>query len=350
MTPGEEKETACVLFTSGSEGTPKGVCLSHENIITNVHQALSRIDVRETDYFLNALPIFHSFGLTVGVIIPLFSGTRAFLYANPLHYRIIPEIAYNEGCTILMGTNTFLNGYSKRANPYDFCSVRYVFCGAEPLQDALFERFAKVFGIRVMSGYGATECSPIVSIASALEHEYGTVGKVLPGIEYRLEPVEGIDPKGGSVGKLFVRGKNVMKGYLKNEEAMRKYLVEDEGWYDTGDMAEITETGFLKIVGRLKRFAKISGEMVSLTAVEEALAGAFGDRKDIAVMARTDEQKGERLIVVTNNPEVDLTRVREILRAKGFSDLACPKDIRFIKDMPKLGTGKVDYIALKALV
>jgi acyl-[acyl-carrier-protein]-phospholipid O-acyltransferase/long-chain-fatty-acid--[acyl-carrier-protein] ligase len=348
MMPQEHKETACILFTSGSEGVPKGVCLSHENIITNVYQALSRIDVRQDDHFLNALPLFHSFGLTAGLIIPIFAGVRSFLYVNPLHYRIVPEIAYQEKCTILMGTNTFLNGYAKRANPYDFYSMRYIFSGAEALTDAVFDRYAKTYGIRVMAGYGATECSPIVSIASALEHEYGTVGKPLPGIECKLLPVEGIDTKNGTVGKLYVRGKNVMKGYLKNEKANHKYLVEDEGWYDTGDIVEITEKGFLKIAGRLKRFAKISGEMVSLTALEEALAGAFGERKEVVVMAVSDEHKGEKLILVTNNPQAELKAAREVLKSKGFSDLASPRDIRVIKELPKLGTGKVDYVKLKA--
>ena len=347
MTPGEHKETACILFTSGSEGVPKGVMLSHENIISNVYQAISRIDVRHDDVFLNALPVFHSFGLSVGVIIPIFCGVKVFLYVSPLHYRVIPEIAYDKECTILMGTNTFLNGYGKRANPYDFRSMRYIFCGAEALSDTVFDRFAKVFGIRVMSGYGATECSPIVSINSALEHEYGTVGKVLPGIEYKLVPVEGIDTKDGRAGKLYVKGKNVMKGYLKNEAANHKYLVEDQGWYDTGDMAEVTEKGFLKIVGRLKRFAKISGEMVSLTALEEALAGQFGDRKEIAIMAVSDEVKGEKLVLVTNNPLVEMKAVRAILKSKGFSDLSCPREMQFIKDIPKLGTGKIDYVKLK---
>ncbi|OPY66920.1 MAG: Bifunctional protein Aas [Syntrophorhabdaceae bacterium PtaU1.Bin034] len=346
----EHEETACILFTSGSEGMPKGVCLSHENLITNVHQALSRIDVTENDYFLNALPMFHSFGLTIGTIIPVFLNARAFFYVSPLHYRIVPEMAYEEGCTILCGTNTFLNGYARRANAYDFYSMHYIYCGGEPLSDAVFDQYAKKFGVSVMSGYGATECSPIVSINSALEHEYGTVGKVLPGIEYKLSRVEGIDDRDGRVGKLFVRGKNVMKGYLKNEKANHKYLVEDEGWYDTGDIVEITDDGFLKIVGRLKRFAKISGEMISLTAIEEALAARFGDRKAAAVMSVPDERKGEKLIVITNNQEVDARSVREALKEKGFSDLAVPREVSFMKEIPKLGTGKIDYVKLKEMM
>jgi acyl-[acyl-carrier-protein]-phospholipid O-acyltransferase / long-chain-fatty-acid--[acyl-carrier-protein] ligase len=348
--PDEHKETAVILYTSGSEGVPKGVCLSHENIISNIYQALSKMDVRETDYFLNALPMFHSFGLTIGTILPLFAGAKAFLYVSPLHYRVIPEIAYDQGCTILMGTNTFLNGFSKKAHPYDFHTMRYIFCGAEPLSDTVFDRYAKIFGIRVMSGYGATECSPVISINNALEHEYGTVGRPLPGIEYKLIPVEGIDNKDGNAGRLYVKGKNVMKGYLKNEQSNRKYLIEDQGWYDTGDIVEVTEDGFLKIVGRLKRFSKISGEMVSLIAIEEALIREFGDRKDVAVIAVADEKKGEKLILITNNQRIELKTARERLKARGFSDLVCPKDIRYIKEIPKLGTGKVDYVKLKELI
>ncbi len=350
MAPGDEHETAAILFTSGSEGVPKGVCLSHQNIITNIHQGLSRIDVRENDKFLNALPVFHSFGLTVGTILPMFANAGVFLYVSPLHYRIVPEMAYEHLCTILLGTNTFLKGYGRRANAYDFFSMRYVFCGAEALTDDVFETYARTFGVRVMSGYGATECSPIISMNSALEHEYGTAGRVLSGIEYRLQPVEGVDAKDGRVGKLFVRGKNVMKGYLKNEAANHRYLVEDGGWYDTGDIVEITEEGFLKIVGRLKRFAKISGEMISLAAVEEALIARFGDRRDVAVLAAADERRGEKLLLITNNTHVELKSVREALRERGFSDLAVPKDIRFIKEIPKLGTGKVDYVKLREML
>ena len=202
-----------------------------------------------------------------------FASAKVYLYVNPLHYRIVPEIIYDEACTIFMGTNTFLNGYSRKAHPYDFHSMRYVYCGAEALSETVFERYAKTYGVRVMSGYGITECAPVVSMNSALEHEYGTVGKVALGIEYKLAPVAAIDSKEATVGRLFVRGKNVMKGYLKNERANHKYLVEDQGWYDTGDIVEMTAEGYLKIVGRLKRFSKVSGEMVSLAAVEEALTG-----------------------------------------------------------------------------
>ncbi len=348
MAPGGEQATACILFTSGSEGQPKGVCLSHENLITNVHQALSRIDVSGEDHFFNALPLFHAFGLTVGTIIPVFLGSRAFFHVSPLHYRLVPELAYEKGCTVLCGTATFLKGYGRRANPYDFYAMRHVFSGAERLPDAVFDDYAKKFGVRVLAGYGVTECSPMVSINSRLDHAYGTVGMMLPGMEYKLGAVPGIDAAG--TGKLFVRGRNVMKGYLKNDRANHKYLVEDGGWYDTGDVVEITEEGFLKIVGRLGRFAKVSGEMVSLAAVEDALADTFADRRwSVAVIARPDESRGERLAVVTNNPGVTARAVREVLSGKGFSELAIPREVRFMKEMPKLGTGKVDYVTLRAI-
>ncbi len=264
----------------------------------------------------------------------MFAGARIFFHVNPLHYRIVPELAYDNECTILLATNIFLDGYARRANPYDFHSMRYVFCGAEGLSDAVFETYARTFGVRVMSGYGATECAPIISINSALSHGYGTVGTMAPGMEHKLVPVPGIDDGGGRVGRLFVRGKNVMIGYLKNEKANHKYLVEDGGWYDTGDVVEITEEGFLKILGRTKRFAKVSGEMISLTAVEETIARALGGRKDVAVMAKSDEKRGESLVVVTNNRGIDAASVREVLRARGFSDLAVPRDIRFMGEIP----------------
>ncbi len=349
MASGEEKETAVVLFTSGSEGVPKGVCLSHENILTNVYQGLSKVDVTPEDRFLTVLPMFHSFGLTVGTIIPIFAGASIFFHVSPLQYRIVPELAYDKECTVLLATNTFLAGYGRRADPYDFRSMRYIFCGGEALADPVFEYYSRTFGVRIMSGYGATECAPIVSINSALQYEHGTVGAVLPGIQHRVVPVEGVDDRGGTVGRLLVRGKNVMKGYLKNDAANRE-LLENGGWYDTGDIVEITEQWSLRIVGRLKRFAKISGEMVSVAAVEDVLSREGAGRTDVAVMAVSDEKRGESLIVVTNNTAMDQRGVRETLKKNGFSDLVTPREVRFMKDIPKLGTGKIDYVRLKEMM
>ncbi len=344
---GAEKETAVILFTSGSEGSPKGVCLSHENIVSNIHQSLVRFDVTDEDYFLNAMPMFHSFGLTAGTVLPVVAGARSYLYVSPLHYRLVPEIAYDEGCTIFLGTNTFLRGYARRAHPYDFHTIRYIFCGGEALSDDVFENYARRFGVRIMAGYGITECSPIVSINTPLEYCFGTVGRVLPGIAWRIAAVDGVDHKGGRAGRLVLKGKNLFQGYLKNEEANRRYRVDDDGWYDTGDIVEVTEEGFLTILGRLKRFAKVSGEMVSLGALEEALQRVLGERTDVACLAVDDEKKGERIIVVTNHPSADLKGIRDTLKGQGFTELAMPREMRHVKQLPKLGTGKVDYPALQ---
>jgi acyl-[acyl-carrier-protein]-phospholipid O-acyltransferase/long-chain-fatty-acid--[acyl-carrier-protein] ligase len=348
--PGEEKETAVILFTSGSEGTPKGVCLSHENIITNVYQGLSRIDVTPRDTFLNVLPMFHAFGLTVGTIIPVFARAKVFFHVSPLQYRIVSELAYDKECSILLATNTFLHGYGRRANPYDFHSLRYIFCGGEPLADAVFQQYATRFGIRVMTGYGATECAPLVSVTSALRYEHGTAGAILPGVDYKLAAEEGIDDKGGTVGRLLVRGKNVMKGYLDSLAASCGSPAEDGGWYDTGDVVEMTAEASLKVVGRLKRFAKISGEMISLTAVEEALSREITGRSEVAIVAVSDEEKGERLVAVTNSAALNRASLRDSLKRQGLPDLAVPRSVLFMKDIPKLSTGKIDYAQLGKMI
>jgi acyl-[acyl-carrier-protein]-phospholipid O-acyltransferase/long-chain-fatty-acid--[acyl-carrier-protein] ligase len=342
----EERKTAVILFTSGSEGLPKGVPLTHANLIANVRQCLARIDVYESDYLLNALPLFHSFGLTVGTLLALFVGAKTFLYVSPLHYRMVPEAAYRENCTILIGTNIFLNGYARKANAYDFYRMRYVYCGAEALQDRVFETYAKKFGIRVLSGYGATECGPVISMNNAIEHEYGTVGKLLPGMEYQVMPVEGLGDVVGRAGLLQVKGENVMPGYLGRADTG----ITADGWYDTGDIVSVNGRGFITIIGRVKRFAKVSGEMVSLTAIEEALAGVFGVRREAAVIAEPDARRGERIELIANDPRITLKDARSTLAVKGFSELAQPRHIRYVSAIPKLATGKTDYVRLNDML
>jgi acyl-[acyl-carrier-protein]-phospholipid O-acyltransferase/long-chain-fatty-acid--[acyl-carrier-protein] ligase len=240
-----------------------------------------------------------------------------------------------------------LNGYARKANALDWRSLRYMFAGAEKLQEATAATWAQKFGVRVLEGYGATECGPCVSGNTPLVPKHGSAGKFLPGVEYKLEPVEGV-PEGG---RLFVRGPNVMRGYLNADaNAAFKKL---GGWYDTGDIAKVDEEGFLFILGRLKRFAKISGEMVSLTAVEEALAGAFpqyGLRCQIAIISRPDVDKGEVLIAVTNESRLQLDEIRTVLRAKGLPNICAPREVKFIREIPKLGTGKVNHRELQKLM
>jgi acyl-[acyl-carrier-protein]-phospholipid O-acyltransferase/long-chain-fatty-acid--[acyl-carrier-protein] ligase len=338
---------AVILFTSGSEGIPKGVELSHRNLVTNVRQMLSVIDLQDDDRIFNALPLFHSFGLTVGTLLALVRGLYVFLYPSPLHYRVVPAAVYDRACTVMLSTNTFLNGYARKAHPYDFRSVRLLFAGAEKLQEATASLWARRFGVRILEGYGATECSPCVSVNTPLHPCFGTAGRILPGVEYKIEPVEGV----GEGGRLFVRGPNLMRGYL-NADANAKFQALN-GWYDTGDIVKVDAEGYVHILGRLKRFAKISGEMVSLTAVEEALAGAFpeyGIRCEVAILIRPDEEKGEALVAITNEARLQIDKIRAAIRAKGLSNLCVPREVRFLREIPKLGTGKVNYRELEKLV
>ena len=345
--PLQSDDTAVILFTSGSEGVPKGVELTHRNLLANVRQGCAVIDLSDDDRFFNALPLFHSFGLMGGMLFPLIRGCYTFLYPSPLHYRIVPMLVYDKVCTVLMGTNTFLNGYARKAHAYDFNSVRYLFAGAEKVQTSTLDTWARKFGVRILEGYGATECSPMISLNTRMEPNIGSAGRLVPGMEHRLEPVEGVEEG----GRFFVRGPNVMKGYL-NPEA-NQHFRELGGWYDTGDIVHVDADGYLHIRGRMKRFAKVSGEMVSLTAVEDALAGAFpqfGLRCQVAVIAQPDEDKGEKLIAITNEPKLQLADVRAAVRAKGLSNLCAPREIRVVKFIPKLGTGKTNHRELIRLL
>ena len=344
---GVATSTAVILFTSGSEGVPKGVELTHRNLLANLRQMIAVTDLTDKDKLFNAMPLFHSFGLTVGTLLPLVRGTPVFIYPSPLHYRVVPTVFYNADCTIMLGTNTFLNGYARKAHPYDFRSLRYMFAAAEKLQEATATVWAQRFGVRVLEGYGATECAPCVSVNTPLQAKYGSAGRLMPAMEYRIEHVEGV-PEGG---RLFVRGPNIMKGYL-NADANAKFQSLG-GWYDTGDIVRVDDEGYVFIQGRLKRFAKISGEMVSLTAVEDALAGAFpqyGLRCQVAVIARPDEDKGEKLIAIANEAKLSLEEIRAAIKAKGLPNIAAPREVKFLHEIPKLGTGKTNHRELEKLV
>ncbi|MDR3495409.1 MAG: acyl-[ACP]--phospholipid O-acyltransferase [Ancalomicrobiaceae bacterium] len=331
---------AVILFTSGSEGVPKGVVLSHRNVLSNVAQAQARIDFGRTDKLFNALPVFHSFGFTAGLMLPLIYGVPVYLYPSPLHYRIVPELVYWTNATMLFGTDTFLNGYARTAHAYDFRSLRMVVAGAEAVRPETRQVYMEKFGTRILEGYGVTETSPVVAVNTPMYYRSGTVGRILPGIEARLEPVEGI--AGG--GRLYVRGANIMLGYLKPDRPGVLQPPHD-GWHDTGDIVDIDPIGFITIKGRAKRFAKIGGEMVSLAAVE-TIAESVWPGHLTAVVARADPRKGERLVLLTQMPGANRSDFVAKARALGAADIMLPAEVVTVEKLPLLGSGKIDYPAV----
>jgi acyl-[acyl-carrier-protein]-phospholipid O-acyltransferase / long-chain-fatty-acid--[acyl-carrier-protein] ligase len=341
-------DPAVILFTSGSEGKPKGVVLSHRAILSNVAQIRSVIEFSHRDKFLAALPLFHSFGLTVGALLPLTTGARVFLYPSPLHYRMIPEMAYDQDCTVLFGTGTFLARYAKMAHEYDFYTMRYVLSGAEKLPESVRAEYMSKFGIRIMEGYGVTECAPVVSVNTPMFHRLGSVGRFLPMIDYEVTPVPGIE-RGGL---LHVRGPNLMSGYLLHSEPGKLQppvsSVKGPGWYETGDIVEVDEDGFVRILGRVKRFAKVAGEMVSLEVVEQ-MANTASPGKAHAATTVSSLKRGEMILLYSEDRELRRDRLLAVAREGGMPEVAVPRQVQHVDKLPRLGSGKTDYVTLKEL-
>jgi acyl-[acyl-carrier-protein]-phospholipid O-acyltransferase/long-chain-fatty-acid--[acyl-carrier-protein] ligase len=334
---------AAILFTSGSEGTPKGVVLSHRNILANVYQVLARMDVNGEDKVFNALPVFHSFGLTAGCVMPVIGGIPVHLYPTPLHYRIIPELTYQTNATILFGTDTFLNGYARAAHPYDLAKVRMVVAGAEAVKDRTRQVYSEKFGVRILEGYGVTEAAPVVSVNTPMANRAGTVGRLSPLMEAKLEPVAGVNEG----GRLLLRGPNVMLGYVKVENP-GVLQAPPGGWHDTGDIVAIDAQGYIAIKGRLKRFAKVGGEMISLSAVE-AIAADLWPNLVTVVVALPDPRKGERLVLLTTDAKCQRSEFVQFAKTRGVTELMFPAEVLVVDKIPLLGSGKPDFMSATKL-
>ena len=345
--PAKPEDVAVVLFTSGSEGKPKGVAHTHNSLRANIAQINAVADFSPLDKFMVALPLFHSFGLTAGTLLPLLTGCKVFFYPTPLHYKVIPEVIYHKQATVLFGTATFLAGYAKHAKPQSFFRLRYVVAGAEKLPETVRATWAEKYGLRVMEGYGITETAPVLSVNTPLAFKLGTVGSLLPGIEYKLEPVPGIEQG----GLLHVKGPNVMAGYyLYGKPGVLSPFDSEmgEGWYNTGDIVTVDEDRFVAIKGRAKRFAKLAGEMVSLEVVESIAAAAAPTFLHAAV-ARPDAAKGEMVILFTTDASLTQERLAAKAKELGRPGIAVARKIVKVDAIPLLGTGKTDYVALNAM-
>lgn len=332
-------DTAVILFTSGTEGAPKGVALTNANLIANAQQIFTHATgvLSAADTAMNPLPMFHSFGLTAGTLMPLLNGMKSVLYPSPLHYKQIPKLMRETKATLLFSTDTFLQGYARAAEDGDTDSLRYVVAGAERVKDTTRDMWRRS-GTEILEGYGATECSPVISCNLPAQQRHGSVGRTLPGIETRLLTVEGITEG----GRLQVRGPNVMAGYIL-PSAPGVIIPPQDGWHDTGDIVTI-EDGYIHIRGRAKRFAKIGGEMVSLAAIEALASGLWPDNTHVCV-SLPDPRRGESLVLVTDKPDADKTTLAEYAREQGFTELWVPKALLVTQQIPILGSGKVDYAA-----
>ncbi len=334
-----------ILFTSGSFGAPKGVVLTQKNLIANCRQISTHIPLDPAWVMFNPLPTFHCFGLTGGALLPILSGLKSFQYPSPLHAKQITSLLPDVKVSVLFATDTFLNQWARVADPEDFASVKFVVAGAERVRDETHALFAAKFGgVKILEGYGATEAAPVVAVNHPDRNRHGSVGQLMPGMTARVDPVEGIT-RGG---RLFLRGPNVMAGYVSADDP-RKVEPLEGGWHDTGDIVEIDAEDYITILGRVKRFAKIGGEMVSLSAVEGLASAVWPDHRH-AVVSIPDTRKGERLVLVTDRPNAEGGDLVAWARDNGVPELAVPKKIVKVSELPVLGTGKTDYVAIQTMV
>lgn len=338
---------AVILFTSGSEGVPKGVVLSHNNIRSNIEQVDVLSPIGPGDKVFNALPAFHAFGLGGGIIMPMLLGIPSCQFPSPLESKVIPKAIYMSDATVMFATDTFLRLYAKGTDSdADMARLRLVFAGAEALTAETAQTYIDRFGVKIYEGYGMTEASPVVAINVPGANTPGTVGKLLPGMEQRLLPVEDMP----DAYRLQIRGPNIMVGYLYAEQP-GVIVPPADGWHDTGDIVRLADNGALKLAGRAKRFAKIGGEMVSLDAIE-ALARAASPQAEQAAVLKQESGKPDEIVLFTTDAALKREQLAAAAKEAARSTLGLPgnDNIRLLADIPKLATGKTDYVTLKGML
>lgn len=330
---------AVIIFTSGSEGEPKGVVLTHANLLANAEQVNRALPLSLVKVFFNPLPTFHSYGLGPGLVLPLSLGLKLILHPSPLRIKEVTQRIAETKANVVLSTDTFLRQYARVGDDGSLSSIQFAVCGAERVRPETRDLVRSRFGFEVVEGYGVTESSPVIAVNTPEEIRDGTVGRLVPGVEARLEPVPGLEGY-----RLYVRGPNVMSGYLQPDG---RIVPPHEGWHDTGDVADF-EDGFLAIRGRLKRFAKIGGEMTSLVTVEN-LAGAVWPEHVHAAAAVPGGRKGDIVVLLTEQPDADRTDLVAELQRRVLSERYLPERIFTVEQIPQLGTGKLDIVATTRL-
>jgi acyl-[acyl-carrier-protein]-phospholipid O-acyltransferase/long-chain-fatty-acid--[acyl-carrier-protein] ligase len=344
---GEENDNAAILFTSGSEKDPKVVQLTHKNIASNILSFCDYVDIHSTDILLANLVFFHIFGLTVNLWVTFVKGMTMVTYANPTDFQTICSIAREEAPTIMVGTPSFFWGYLQKSEPGDFKSIRIMVAGADKCPDALRDGYQKKHGVTLLEGYGATETSPVVSVNSPEHNRPGSTGKVIPGVQVRIEHLEtGEECKTGEVGKILVKGDLIMKGYLGQPELTAEAIV--DGWYNTGDMGYLDEDGYLWHSGRFKRFVKIGGEMVSLVKVENVMEQHLPEGVSCCIVEIPDEIKGATIVAAVTKEINKVAILRKM--SQELPNIALPRQFYLIEELPMMGTGKIDFRSVTELV
>ena len=348
LTGAEDLDRAAViLFTSGSEKEPKVVQLSQRNILSNIDAFSEMMDIYGMDNLLAVLPYFHVFGLTINLWTPLCLGMTSITYANPLEFKTVARIIRETKPEILVGTPLFLEGYVKQSQPGDFASIKLAVSGADKCPERLRTLYRDKHGIEIFEGYGTTETSPVISANPRDRNKPGSIGIPIPGTRVKILHLEtGKDCETGETGKILVKGEGVMSGYLNDVEESSLRI--KSGWYDTGDLGYLDEDGYIWHKGRLKRFVKIGGEMISLVLVEETLNELTPEEVECCAVELPDSKRGSRIIAVINS-EIDHAELGKRMSDE-LPNLALPKKYVLVPDFPRMGSGKTDFRTLTKLV